>query len=222
MRSFVSLARTLCLCTFLSACCAVASSTFTGTVQANSAPVDEANITLWDSANGTNLKTSSSAGIFAINGIAAGDYFFEVEKTGYRSVYGAVHLSGDGPHEVTISMREISGASLDSVAAAAPLRNPHRPPRATAIPPVVKPAQVKSKLSPIYPDAERKSGIRGSVRIAMIILPNGALDDLVVLSAPDGGLARAALAAVRQWKYSPTYLDGQAVEANLTVDVNFR
>jgi len=222
VRSFVSLACNICLLAAAAACYAIASSTFTGTVRANSSPIDGANVTLWNADNGTSLKTSSSAGTFAINEIAAGDYFLKSEKTGYLAVYGAVHLSGDGSHELSISMRERGGANPDSVSAAAPLRSPHRPPRATAVPPVVKPARLTSKLSPIYPDAERKSGIRGSVRIAMIILPNGALDDLVVLSAPDGGLARAALAAVRQWKYSPTYLDGQAVESNLTVDVNFR
>ena len=191
------LARNIYFCAAVSACYAEASSTFTGAVEANSSSVDGANITLWDADNGTSQKTSSSAGTFAINGIASGDYFFEVEKTGYLSVYGAVHLSGDGPHELKISMREIGARNPESVAAAVPLRSPHRPPRTTTVPPVVKPAQVTSKLSPIYPDAERRSRISGRVRIAMIILPNGTLDDLVVLSAPDAGLARAALA---EWR----------------------
>jgi TonB family protein len=55
----------------------------------------------------------------------------------------------------------------------------------------------------------------------MIILPDGTVDDLVVLSAPNRNFALAALAAVRRWRYSPTYLEGQPVEASLTVDVNF-
>jgi protein TonB len=85
----------------------------------------------------------------------------------------------------------------------------------------VKPAQVKKKIAPQYPDAARRAGVAGTVRIAMIILPDGTLDDLIVLSAPDDSLAVAALMAVRLWRYSPTYLDDQAVEASLTVDVNF-
>jgi len=85
----------------------------------------------------------------------------------------------------------------------------------------VKPAQVTKKVAPVYPEAERKRGIRGTAKIAMIILPDGSLDDLVVLSAPDSNFAIAALVAVRSWHYSPTYLDDQPVEARLTVDVNF-
>ena len=55
----------------------------------------------------------------------------------------------------------------------------------------------------------------------MIILPNGTVDDLVVLSARNSNFAVAALLAVRRWEYSPTHLDDQPVEASLTVDVNF-
>jgi TonB family protein len=61
----------------------------------------------------------------------------------------------------------------------------------------------------------------GTVRISMIIMPDGTVDDLVVLSTPNDDLAIAALMAVRLWRYSPAYLDGEASEANLTVDVNF-
>jgi TonB family protein len=64
--------------------------------------------------------------------------------------------------------------------------------------------------------------VDGAVKIAMIILPDGTVDDLVVLSSPNDRFAEAALWAVRLWQYSPTYLDGLAVEANLTVDVNFK
>jgi outer membrane biosynthesis protein TonB len=56
----------------------------------------------------------------------------------------------------------------------------------------------------------------------MIILPDGTVGDLVTLSAPDRDMAVAALLAVSKWRYSPTYLDDQAVEASLTVDVTFQ
>ena len=96
------------------------------------------------------------------------------------------------------------------------------PPRSSTHPPKVRPAQVKKKVTPVYPDAERKAGIAGRVKIATIILPDGTVNDLVVLSAPNSNLAVAALLAVRRWQYAPTYLDDQPVEASLTVDVTFQ
>lgn len=86
----------------------------------------------------------------------------------------------------------------------------------------MRPAQVTKKVTPVYPDAERKAGVAGTVKISMIILPDGTVNDLVVLSAPNSNLAIAALLAVRRWQYSPTYLDDQPVEASLTVDVTFQ
>jgi TonB family protein len=51
---------------------------------------------------------------------------------------------------------------------------------------------------------------------------DGTLDDLVVLSAPSPDLGLAALYAVREWRYSPTLVDGRAVEVVFTVQVNFK
>ncbi len=50
-------------------------------------------------------------------------------------------------------------------------------------------------------DAARKAGVHGNVRIATILLPDGSLDYLVVLSAPSRGLAVPALVAVRRLRY---------------------
>lgn len=44
----------------------------------------------------------------------------------------------------------------------------------------------------------------------------------MVLSGPDAELARAAVEAVRQWRYKPTLLNGQPVEVTTTLTVDFR
>ena len=47
------------------------------------------------------------------------------------------------------------------------------------------------------------------------------MDDIVVLDAPDPDSALATLVAVRQWRYSPTLVDGQAVEVVTNSVVRF-
>ena len=59
------------------------------------------------------------------------------------------------------------------------------------------------------------------VQIAGIIRTNGTFDDIVVLHAPNPELALATLSAVRQRRYTPTYVDGQAVEVVTITDVRF-
>jgi len=201
---------------------ATALSSLSGTVQDSSkGSIDGAGITLVDVVTSKSLETSSSAGSFSFNGVQPGDYWFKVEKGNMAPVYGALHLADIGSHEIAVVMLPVAGNNADLSEAGFALRNAFRAPRTSAKPPKVKPAQVKKKVKPVYPNTARLAGVRGTVKIAAIILPDGTLDDLVVVSAPDTSLALNALLAVRQWHYSPTYLDGQAVEASLTIDVDF-
>ncbi len=211
---------------FLAACLtssAVAQPGLSGIVQDTfKGPIDGANITVWDAETGKGVRTSSSMGSFSLSGLAEGDYLFKVEKDGRSPVLGAFHLAGDVPHNINVVVLTAGAQDTESAGAGSPLRSSVRSPRSSAKPPKVKPAQVKKKVTPAYPDAERTAGIGGTVKIAMIILPDGTVNDLVVLSAPNSNLAVAALLAARRWQYSPTYLDDQPVEASLTVDVTFQ
>ncbi|HEV1994802.1 MAG TPA: energy transducer TonB [Candidatus Acidoferrum sp.] len=163
----------------------------------------------------------SSKGLFSLGNVTEGEYLFKVESDDRAPVYGAVHLLGDGAHEIKVIMLAVATGTTESVGGGSALRDAVRPPRDPAKPPKVKIPTLKKKVTPVYPDAARRAGVQGNVRIATIMLPDGTLYDLVVLSAPNRDLAVAALAAVRQWRYSPTQLDGEPVETNFTIDVKF-
>ena len=59
------------------------------------------------------------------------------------------------------------------------------------------------------------------MKVATLIRTDGWMDNIVVLDAPDPDFALATLMAVRQWRYSPTLLNGEAVEVVTTTVVNF-
>jgi TonB family protein len=203
--------------------CAVAAPSLSGTVQDSmKAPIDGARVTLWDAATGKGLQTLASMGSFSLSNIAEGDYLFKVESDGRMPVFGALHLMSNGSHQISVVMLSPANGSRDAVGAGAALRNAVRPPQDPANPPKVKFPELKKKVTPVYPAAARNAGIEGKARIATVLLPDGTLEDLVVLSAPNQDLAVAALIAVRQWHYSPTRLDGKPVETNFTIDVDFK
>jgi TonB family protein len=162
-------------------------------------------------------------GDFSVSGLAEGDYVFEVQKAGMLPVFGAFHIVANESHTINVVALAIASSPRikAKVGAAAPLREAVRPARDPAKPPKVRPAQVRKTVTPTYPSADRKAGVHGVVKIAMIILRDGTVNDLVVLSAPSDSLAVAALVAVRRGLYSPTYWDGQPIEASLTVDIDF-
>jgi TonB family protein len=75
-------------------------------------------------------------------------------------------------------------------------------------------------VRPLYPPAAQSAGIQGVVIIEATVDAAGRVSDAKVLrSIPD--LDEAALAAVRQWEFTPTLLNGVAVPVIMTVTVNF-
>ena len=77
------------------------------------------------------------------------------------------------------------------------------------------------RVQPIYPSVALKVHAEGAVQIEATINKEGNVINLKVLRG-DGLLARAALDAVRQWRYKPYYLDGEPVEIQTQITVNFK
>jgi TonB family protein len=76
------------------------------------------------------------------------------------------------------------------------------------------------KVSPVYPPLARQARIQGTVVLKVQISKSG---DVVIMQLVSGHpmLAPAAIEAVKQWKYDPFLLNGEAVEVETTVRVNF-
>jgi TonB family protein len=75
--------------------------------------------------------------------------------------------------------------------------------------------RVKSKVQAVYPDLARKMNITGTVKVQVLVSPNGSVKDAKVV----GGhpvLANAALDAIRKWRFEPS-----AGETSGIVDFKF-
>lgn len=85
----------------------------------------------------------------------------------------------------------------------------------------IQPPRKIVDVAPVYPPLAQSVGIEGLVVIEATIAVDGRVQDARVLrSAPL--LDAAALAAVRQWIYTPTRLNGEPVSVIMTVTVNFQ
>ncbi|HUA17804.1 MAG TPA: energy transducer TonB [Bryobacteraceae bacterium] len=76
------------------------------------------------------------------------------------------------------------------------------------------------QVQPEYPLLARRARIEGTVVLKAIIASNGTVKELNLISGQPL-LVEAAMNAVRQWLYKPTYLNGQPVEVITEIDVNF-
>lgn len=77
-----------------------------------------------------------------------------------------------------------------------------------------------NKVEPVYPRLARDARVQGQVLLTAIISKDGAIQDLRILSGHPL-LVPAALGAVRQWRYKPYLLNGEPVEVETQVTVNF-
>jgi protein TonB len=69
------------------------------------------------------------------------------------------------------------------------------------------------RIEPDYPMQARQRGIEGWVVVEFTISTAGTVKDAeVVASEPGNVFDRAAVQAVRKWKYNPKVVDGKAVE----------
>ena len=76
------------------------------------------------------------------------------------------------------------------------------------------------KVPPTYPPLARQARIQGVVVLQAQISKEGNIVNLQLISGHPM-LAPAAIEAVKQWKYKPYLLNGEPVEVDTQVQVNF-
>jgi protein TonB len=85
---------------------------------------------------------------------------------------------------------------------------------------IKEPSKVRN-VPPAYPEIAKQARVQGVVVLEAVISPSGEVTNVRVLRGVPL-LNDAALQAVRQWRYTPTMLNGQPVSVVMTVTVNFR
>jgi protein TonB len=76
------------------------------------------------------------------------------------------------------------------------------------------------KVQPAYPPLARQARIQGSVLLQALISKGGTIENLRVISGHPM-LAPSAIEAVKQWRYKPYILNGEPVEVETQITVNF-
>jgi len=104
---------------------------------------------------------------------------------------------------------------------APPPPEPESHPAPAPTPTVVQHGALIYHVSPIYPQIAKDQGIDGTVRLQVTIGTNGLVRSVIALSGP-GLLVEAARSAVRQWRYTPSLLNGKPIETTVYVSVVFR
>ena len=81
-------------------------------------------------------------------------------------------------------------------------------------------AKLLHQVQPEYPEIAKREHLQGTVKLHAIIAQDGTVRMLRVLTGYCS-LSEAAVKAVRQWRYTPTLLEGKPVDVDTTIQVVF-
>lgn len=147
-----------------------------------------------------------------------------------RSLLKRAYASDSTNPQLTQALTQLTMSEQRDAASANKQPMPVRPQSATSNAPLppgrirVSGAVQQSKLiespTPEYPALAQQARIQGVVRLNIVIAHDGAITNLVLQSGHPL-LVPAATEAVRRYRYAPTTLNGQPVEVETVVDVNF-
>ena len=113
------------------------------------------------------------------------------------------------------------GGVIGSVLSSTPTVAPHiATPQRVRVSSGVSSGLLIRKVNPTYPPLARQARIQGTVILQAQISKDGSIENLTLVSGHPM-LAPAAIEAVKQWKYKPYLLNGEPVEVDTQVQVNF-
>lgn len=230
-------ARSLVASTLILAAATVTAATF----RAEQAPPNRLEGTIYDGSGGVlpgvevtltgadaaqKKATTDAAGKFHFPVTAGGKYGLVATLPGFNTFRDEFELkeAGDWDRAITLTV-----ATLRETVSVRAKREPHT--QATPGAPQPTPVRVGGNIKapmkvvnvkPVYPASMRAAGRNGTVPLDALIGKDGTVVFARVLSAnvhPD--FANAAVDAVRQWRFTPTLLNGQPVEVLMTVTITF-
>jgi TonB family protein len=179
-------------------------------------------------ANTIDMTTSDREGNFVFKALPAGNYELEVLKPGFQT-YRVPQVSLDAGRDFSETFTLQVGAITEHVmvvpensAKPAPVETASGKPSRLSIGGSVQAAKLMTKVPPVYPESARSAGIAGTVVLHAVIGMDGKPLSLRVMNSQvDPDLARSSVEAVSQWRYTPTLLNGEPIEVDTTITVNF-
>ncbi len=86
----------------------------------------------------------------------------------------------------------------------------------------ITPPHATYSPNPTYDDASREAKVEGTVRLSIVVWPDGSVKKLKVVKSLSEGLDKRAIETVAQWKFVPATRDGKPVAIAIEVECTFK
>lgn len=176
---------------------------------------------------------SDSGGAFQFGEVPDGDYMLSARLPGFLSARQRVRVTSSmaplnvtlqvGTLKETVTVRSDGSNPGPVTSPSAALAMPSPPPCGTTeVGGNLKPPMKLKDVRPFYKPELAANNVEGEVLLQAAIGVDGRVRGVEVVSAVNLDLEEAAIRAVSQWEFSPTYLNCQAIEVRMFVTVAFK
>ncbi len=174
------------------------------------------------------MTTTDREGNFVFKPLPAGNYELQVLKRGFEA-FREPQVSLEAGRDFSVARVLQVGAITEHVtvvpenaAKSVPAETTSGKPSRVSVGGTVQAAKIITKVPPVYPDSAKSAGISGTVVLHAVIGMDGKPLSLRVKNSQiDPDLARSAVEAVSQWRYTPTLLNGEPIEVDTVIMVNY-
>lgn len=172
------------------------------------------------------MTTSDRDGNFGFKALPSGDYELKVLKPGFRT-FRISEVTLEPGHdfsqnivleigEITEQVQVVPNGSAKPL----PTGENGRPARLRLGGNVEAAKLIQPRVMPVYPETAKTAGTQGTVVLHAVISKDGRPLSLRIMNGQvDPDLAKSAVEAVSQWRYTPTLLNGEPVEIDTTIQV---
>jgi TonB family protein len=199
-----------------------------------SAVLPNTTIRLTHVASGTKHELRSGPnGAYDLGGLQSGDYAFEAEQLGFSAYREALTFSPGqllsknvvmqvGTLQETLNVVDTDTPAPERRAVSTPAKYSSPCEATTTVGGNIRIPIKLVDVRPRYPINLRAANAEGVVTLNAIIGVDGKITAVNVGSSPSVDMSEAAIAAVRQWEFTPTLLNCHSIEVPMSVLVAFR
>jgi TonB family protein len=192
---------------------------------------DEAIVLTHTTTRATRETRSDPSGYFAFAGLEPGDYTIDVYAPGFAPRYRVSLAVGQTlQRDITLQLGSLQETITVVKTAASTATRPrkelapyvHQPGPCDQSPKggcIEQPTKIRDR-KPIYPESHAENEVK--VELECRIGTDGVPNRIRVVGPTDPDFAKSAADAVQEWRFTPTYLDGVAVEVDMKVLAMFR
>ncbi len=170
------------------------------------------------------VTRSNLAGEYSFASIPPGRYALEFRMPGFATLKMQATVAAGVPTrtDASLDVGSVSESMAVRAKRAQPAARSNVPAQRIRVGGNVQATKLISRVPPEYPADLHAAGVEGTVVLRAVVSKTGDLADVTPVNTNvHPGLVKAALDAVRQWRYQPTLLNGEPVEVVTTITVDF-